>query len=95
MRWPRRSASRPTSGPHATCPTASAPPVSPAAVSEPLVRATRSTLPNWMVAVGSRPRKDTTGSHGPDRPTTSRYVPSVPRPVPALLPLALLPIARR
>jgi len=77
------SASRPTSGPQATCPAASAPPVSPAAASVPLVRATSSTLPNWIVAVGSRPGKDTTGSSGPVRPMTSLYV----RPV--------LPIARR
>lgn len=62
----------PTSGPQTTWPTASAPPVSPAAARELLVRATSSTLPNWIVAVGSRAGKDTTGSSGPVRPITSR-----------------------
>jgi len=72
LRQPCRSASRPTSGSQATWPSARAPPVSPAAVREPLVRATSSTLPNWTVAVGSRARKDSTGSRGLVRPMTSR-----------------------
>ncbi|MEU7558505.1 hypothetical protein [Streptomyces eurythermus] len=72
VRWPCRSASRPTRGPHTTSPSASAPPVRPAVVSEPCVRATSSTLPNWMVAVGSRPRNDTHGSSRPVSPITRR-----------------------
>ncbi|MGN5380686.1 hypothetical protein ACQ4WX_36840 [Streptomyces lasalocidi] len=46
------------------------PAASPAADRELLVRATSSTLPNRMVAVGSRPRNDTHGSSGTLRPIT-------------------------
>ncbi|MDQ8703685.1 hypothetical protein RCO28_14470 [Streptomyces sp. LHD-70] len=46
--------------------------------SEPLVLVTIRTLPIWMIAVGSRPRKEITGSSTPESPITSRYVCNVP-----------------
>ncbi|EPH41484.1 hypothetical protein STRAU_5451 [Streptomyces aurantiacus JA 4570] len=46
---------------------------------DPLVLLTRSTLPNWITATGSRPRNDTTGRAVPVSATTCRYASRVAR----------------
>ncbi|MEV6549048.1 hypothetical protein AB0M57_10075 [Streptomyces sp. NPDC051597] len=51
---------------------ASTSPTSPAVARLPLVSGTSGTLPSRHMAVGSRPRKETTGSSGPVRAMTSR-----------------------
>ena len=59
-------------------PRASAQATTPPVAREPLVLVTMRTLPIWMIAVGSRPRNEITGSSAPDSPITSRYVCNVP-----------------
>ena len=72
-RWPNRSASCPTSGPPAAAPAARKPAAVPPAPIESNVDETSTTVPIWVIEMGSRARKASGRKARPVSAGSARY----------------------